>query len=115
MWQLLLKGLISGVLVVAATEVAKRSSVWGAVLVSLPLTSVLALTWLWIDTRDVAAVSELSWAILWIVLPSLVFFAVLPIALRLGAPFPLALVIATVVLAVAYASYVVVLRALGVE
>jgi len=113
MWQLLLKGILSGALVVAASEVSKRSSAWGAVLVSLPLTSILALAWLWIDTKDVDKVVDLSWAILVIVVPSLVFFIALPLLLKAGAPFWVALPGACAVLAVTYAGYVAALERLG--
>ena len=115
MWQLLAKGVISGALVVLASEVAKRSSVWGAVLVSLPLTSILALTWYWIDTHDVDKVSALSWDILLIVVPSVVLFAALPLLLRAGAPFALAMLGACALTAAAYAGYVVLLRKVGLS
>lgn len=114
MWQLLLKGVISGALVVLASEAAKRSPLWGAVLVSLPLTSILALTWFWFDTRDVAQVSELSWAILWIVLPSVVLFIALPLLIKVGTPFVVALPAACGIMAASYAGYVVLLRKIGV-
>lgn len=114
MWQLLAKAVISGVVVVAASEAAKRSSVWGAVLVSLPLTSILALAWLWIDTRDVEAVMALSWSILWIVVPSVVLFVALPLLLKVGAPFIVALPLACAIMVVAYAGYVVVLERFGI-
>lgn len=114
MWQLLAKAVISGVVVVAASEAAKRSSIWGAVLVSLPLTSILALTWLWIDTRDIEAVMALSWSILWIVAPSVVLFVALPLLLRAGAPFAVALPLACGIMVVAYAGYVIVLERFGI-
>jgi len=106
MWQLIIKGVIAGTLVVAATEASKRSVVWGAVLVSLPLTSILALALLWFDERDVERVSSLSWSILWIVLPSVVLFVALPLLLKVGMPFWGALVAACAIMAGAYAGYV---------
>jgi len=111
---LLAKAVISGVVVVAAAEVAKRSSLLGAVIVSLPLTSILALTWLWLDTRDVGEVASLSWSILWIVLPSVTFFVALPVGLRAGLPFAAALAVACAVTAAAYALWVWAGRALGI-
>lgn len=114
MWQLLIKGVIAGTLVVAATEASKRSVVWGAVLVSLPLTSIIALSLLWFDTRDAEQVSSLSWAILWIVLPSVVLFAALPLLLKIGVPFWAALVAACAIMAGAYAGYVQLLQHFGI-
>ena len=47
MWlQLAVKALVSGVLIAAASELARRSPAWGGLVVSLPLTSFLAMTWL---------------------------------------------------------------------
>lgn len=105
MLQLVLKGVVSGLLVVVASEVARRSSVWAAILVSLPLTSMLALGWLYADTRDSAAVADLSWAILLVVAPSVVFFVALPVLIRWGLPVPVAMAGATIVMIGAYATY----------
>jgi hypothetical protein len=56
----------------------------GAILASVPLVSVLAMFWLYIDTRDVARVSSLSSSVLWLVLPSLALFLALPLLLKQG-------------------------------
>ena len=79
---LIIKAAVSGVLIAVASELARRSSLMGAVLISLPLTSILAMIWLYRDTRDPAQVADLSWSILWVVIPSVVFFVVLPLALK---------------------------------
>src|SRR5262245_40083777 len=84
MAQYVVKVLLTALVVVAVTEIAKRSTLWGAVLASLPLTSLLAFAWLYLDTADTARVSELSYGIFWLVLPSLVLFLLLPVLLRLG-------------------------------
>jgi hypothetical protein len=54
------KIVITTVLIVAVSELAKRSSLMGALLASMPLISVLAMIWLYIDTKDVDKVSALS-------------------------------------------------------
>lgn len=113
--ELVVKALISGVVVVAASEAARRSPLLGAILISLPLTSILALVWLYAGTRDTQKVVDLSWAILWIVVPSLVFFAAVPVLIRLGAQVPVAIVAACAITACAYAGWVVLLRAVGVD
>ena len=79
-----IKLVITTVLVVAIAEISKRSSLAGAILASIPLISVLALTWLYLDTKDTAQVSALSTSIFWLVLPSLVLFISLPILLKAG-------------------------------
>lgn len=115
MIELLAKGVISGAIVVAASELAQRSSVWAAVLVSLPLTSILALAWLWQDTHDRGQVTSLSWAILWIVLPSVIFFVALPLLMRVGLHFWIAMPVACAIMAAGYAAYVQFLQWIGVD
>lgn len=112
---LLLKAVISGVVIAAASEIARRSSLLGAVLISLPLTSILAAIWLYRDTRDGELVAALSWSILWVILPSLVFFVVLPLALRNGVAFWPALLLACTTTAIAYAVWVWTARRLGLD
>ena len=112
---LVLKALLSGVIVAAASELARRSSLLSAVLISLPLTSILAMLWLYRDTRDANEVVDLSWSILWVILPSLVFFVVLPLALRGGVGFWPALVGACAATALAYGLWIWAARRLGLD
>lgn len=87
----ILKITITTALVIAISEVARRSSLLGAILASVPLVSVLAMIWLYVETRDVAQVAALSKSIVWLVLPSLVLFIVLPALLARGVNFYLSL------------------------
>lgn len=87
MLYLILKAVISGVLVALASEVARRYPSWGGLIVSLPLTSILAMLWLWRDTGDPERIAGMSMGAFWFVLPSLPMFAVLPMLLRSGVGF----------------------------
>ena len=78
------KVVLTAVVVVAVSDVAKRSTVAGAVLGSLPLTSLLAFVWLYSETGDVQKVAALSQVIFWLVLASLPFFLILPALLTAG-------------------------------
>ncbi len=75
---------VTAILVVAISEVAKRSSLLGAVLASIPLTSVLAMIWLYADTGDAEKVAELATGIVWRVLPALAGVIALPLLIRAG-------------------------------
>lgn len=68
------KVLISAVIIGAATEVAKRHPFWGAVIIALPLTSILAMSWLYAETRDNLLLTQFAKDIFLIVPVSLVFF-----------------------------------------
>ena len=87
----ILKVVITSLLIVAISELSKRSSLFGALLASLPLISVLAIFWLYIDTKDVGKVAELASSVFWLVIPSLVFFISLPIMLKKGVNFYLSM------------------------
>jgi hypothetical protein len=110
-----LKALLSGLVVAAASELARRSSLLGAVLISLPLTSILAAIWLYRDTDDTGAVAELSWSILWVIVPSLVFFVALPISLRAGVDFWPSLLLACAATGLSYVAWVWAGRIVGID
>lgn len=82
--QFLLKVAITVALVLLASALARRTGWLGALVASLPLTSLLVLAWLYGDTRDPGQVADLAMGIFWFVLGSLPFFVVLALALRQG-------------------------------
>lgn len=102
MWHYVVKVLLTAAVVVAVAEIARRSTFWGAAIASLPLTSVLAIVWLYVDTGDPQRIGELSRSIFWLVLPSLTLFLVLPLLLRSGVAFWWSLGLACVSTALAY-------------
>ena len=83
----IVKILLSGIIIAAVSEIAKRSPTFGALVVSLPLVSLLGILWLWRDTRDIERIAGLSEATFWYVLPSLPMFLVMPAMLRAGVGF----------------------------
>ncbi len=87
----LIKIALTTILIVAISEIAKRSSFAGAILASIPLISVLAMLWLYIDTKDIMKVSALATSIFWLVLPSLALFVTLPLLLKQGLHFYLSM------------------------
>ena len=88
---LVIKAAISGVLIAVASELAKRYPGFGALIASLPLVSVLGMIWLWNAKPDAENMAAHSAATFWYVLPSLPMFLVIPVMLRHGLPFWLAL------------------------
>jgi len=109
------KILVSAVLIVLISEIAKRSTLLGALIASLPITSLLAFIWLYVDTGDSARVAALSTGVLWLVLPSLAFFVVLPTALRAGWAFWPGLLAAILATMACYGIMVPILRKYGIE
>jgi hypothetical protein len=86
----------------------------GAVLASVPLTSVLAMIWLYADTGDAQKVADLASAIFWLVLPSLVLFVALPMMLRAGWPFAPSLLAASTLTVASYFLMLAILKRLGI-
>jgi hypothetical protein len=108
-----LKLLLSAGLIVVVSEIAKRSPLWGGVLASLPFISILALTILYLDTKSVQAVTELSYSIFWLVLPSLTLFMTLPLLLKRDIPFFWSLLIACSLTSLAYYLTITLIQRLG--
>jgi hypothetical protein len=111
----IVKVLLTSVLVVSASEAAKRSVVVGAVLASLPLTSLLAMIWLYVDTRDPEKVAALASGIFWLILPSLTLLLVLPLLLRKGVPFVPSVALSIVLTAASYFAMLAILKWLGIQ
>jgi len=111
----ILKIAVTTLLIVIISEIAKRSSFIGAILASIPLVSVLAMLWLYLDTKDVEKVSSLASSIFWLVLPSLVLFLLLPVLLRMGLNFYLSISLATVATIASYWLMISVLNYYGIK
>lgn len=84
---LFVKAILSGIIIAAVSEIAKRYPGLGALVASLPLISVLGMIWLWRDTGDPVRMAAHAEATFWFVLPSLPMFLVIPAMLRHGVSF----------------------------
>ncbi len=109
------KVVVSALVIVVISEVAKRSSGFAALIASLPLTSLLAFVWLRAEGSSSAQIAQLSSQIFWLVLPSLVLFLVLPILLRQGVEFWLGLLLSIAATVGAYFVLLPFLRRMGVD
>lgn len=110
----IIKVIISATLIVAISEISKKSSLIGGILASVPLVSVLGMIWLYIDTQSAEKVSQFSTSVFWLVIPSLSLFIVLPILLK-KMSFYFALPISLVVMILFYYLMILVLGKFGVE
>ena len=99
---LLIKTLISAIIIVAVSEIAKRYTWTAAIIVSLPLTSLLAFVWLYWDTKDTQKVIELSYSTIIMSIPSFTFFIVLPLLLKFKQNFFFSILISVISTTIAY-------------
>lgn len=110
MWgQLAIKAAVSGVLIAAASELARRNPGLGGLVASLPLTTLLALVWLWHETHDPARASSFVTGTALYVIAALPSFLAIALVFRRGAGLAPALIVGA---AVAMAGYLA-LMALG--
>lgn len=80
----LTKVALTGLLAATIAEIARRYPGWGGLVASLPLTSLMAMIWLWRDTGSAAQIAALSTSIFWFILPSLPLFLVIPAMIKAG-------------------------------
>lgn len=111
----ILKAVISGILVATVSETARRSPALGALIASLPVVSVLAMIWVWRDTRDTERIAAHAESTFWYVLPSLPMFLVLPALLRAGMQFYMALFLSCLLTVALYLVMVWVLKRFGIS
>ena len=110
----IIKIVVSAVLIATISEIAKRSTGLAALLAALPLTSVIAFIWLHVEGSRPEAIAVLSSQILWLVIPSLILFILLPVLLRYGLGFWASLVISMAATAGGYLALLPLLRRIGV-
>ena len=111
---LVIKTIVTALVIVAISEIARRSSLFAGVLASIPLTSVLAMTWLYFDTRNVKSVIELSNSVLLLIPPSIIFFLTFPFLLK-KIDFLISLAISILLTAITYWIYISLLTKFGVK
>ncbi len=115
MWYYITKVAVSAALIVAISEIAKRSSLMGAILASVPLVSVIAMIWLYHESSDTAKISSLATSTFWLVIPSLALFVALPILLKSGVGFYWSLFIAIGITIICYFAMLTGLRLFGIN
>jgi len=81
------RALLSGLLIALASTIARRQPGLGALIVSLPLVSVLSMIWLWRDDPDPANMARYVQSTFWYFLPTMPMFLVIPALLRRGISF----------------------------
>jgi len=75
---LILKVLITAVIIVAVSEIAKTNAFLGSLLAAIPLVSTLGMLWMHFEKTSAAKIAAHSSGVFWMVLPSLPMFLLLP-------------------------------------
>lgn len=111
---LVFKYLVTAAVIVAASELAKTSDKIGALVISLPLMTILTLVWLNVDGAGAAKVSNHAYYTFWYVLPTLPMFLAFPRLLERFGFWP-SLAISAVGTAALFLGYAMVMRKFGIE
>lgn len=115
MYYLIVKAALSGIIIAIVSEVAQRRPAFGALIVSLPLVSILSILWLWRDTGDSGRIAAHAEATFWLVLPTLPMFLVFPALLRGGTGFWVALALSIALTIVLYLITIWLLGKIGIS
>jgi hypothetical protein len=70
----LAKTLIAALVIVAVGEISKRSSMLAAFLLALPIVSITAFVWIYIESKDKIKIADISYETFWYVIPTLPMF-----------------------------------------
>jgi hypothetical protein len=87
----------------------------GALLAAIPLVSILAMTWMYIDTNDSKSAVEFSNRIVWLIAPSMTLFLLFPILIKKGMGFYPSMGISVVSTITAYYLLILILEKFGVK
>ena len=109
------KLIITAFLIVLISEIAKKSSLMGALLAAIPLVSILAMTWMYIDTNDSRNAVEFSNRIIWLIAPSMTLFMVFPLLIKKGFSFYPSMLISILLTIFAYYLVIFLLDKFGVK
>ncbi|ANY19295.1 hypothetical protein A6F68_00766 [Tsuneonella dongtanensis] len=101
-WAVIAKALLAGAMIAAISEIGRRLPATAAIVASLPLVSVLGMVFLWQAKPDAENMAIHSAATFWYVLPSLPMFLAIPVMLRSGMNFYLALALGCALTVVLY-------------
>ena len=97
----LIKTIISALLIAAVSELAKRFPSTGGLIAAMPLTTLLVLIWLYVDTGDYQLAATFTRSVLFAIIPTIFFFITALFLFRRGVPFVAVLFLSFVVFAAA--------------
>lgn len=115
MYYYITKIVITTLLIVLISEITKRSSLVGALLAAVPLVSILAMTWMYIDTNTSNTAVEFSNKIVWLIAPSMTLFIVFPILIKKGIHFYPSMAISVASTIIAYYLMILILEKFGIK
>lgn len=111
----LVKVLLTAVIILFVNKIQLLSDKLSALLIALPLTSLLAMVWMWHGGQPASKIAGHAEGTFWFVLPTLPMFLILPWMLRNGWQFWSALAVNCVLTIGFFWLTVVILRKFGMD
>ncbi len=115
MYYYITKIIITTLLIVLISEITKRSSLVGALLAAVPLVSILAMIWMYVDTNNSNTAVEFSNKIVWLIAPSMTLFILFPFLIKKGMHFYLSMAISVASTIIAYYLMILILEKFGIK
>jgi hypothetical protein len=112
---LITKFVVTSLIIVLVSEVAKRTDKIGALIASLPLVTIMVMIWLFIEKQGSEKIANHAYYTLWYVIPTLPMFATIPWMLRKGYNFWLTLAVGMLVTFICFLATAWVGKKFGVE
>ena len=106
----IVKILTSSFIILLVSEASKKSTLLSSLLISLPIISILSFVWIYIETKDVVKIAEMSYSVFWLVIPSLAFFLVLPFMLNKGFSFIISISVACALTSILYIASIMIIK-----
>ena len=108
------KFFITAAVIVLISEVAKRSDKLGGFIAALPLVTILALIWLYVEKQSPEKIANHAWYTFWYVVPTLPMFLAFPWLLtRIG--FWPTLAASVVITVICFGLFATVVKRFGIE
>ena len=112
---IIIKYLTTAAIIVAVSEIAKRSDKLGALISSLPLVTIMVMVWLFIDKVPSKKIADHAYYTFWFVLPTMPMFLLLPYMMNKGQSFPVALGASVVLTFILFVITAVIMKRFGVD
>jgi len=114
MYWLITKYLMTAGVVVLVSEAAKRSDKVGGLIAALPMVTILALIWLYVENQPTSKIANHAWYTFWYVVPTLPMFLFFPWLLNRFGFWP-ALAASAVITIICFVLFALCVRRFGIE
>ncbi|BAP54384.1 hypothetical protein THII_0087 [Thioploca ingrica] len=114
MLYLIIKYLVTALVIVVVSELAKRNDQFGAFIASLPMVTIMTLIWLHVEQQSLEKIANHAFYTFWYVIPTLPMFIIFPYLLA-KFEFWYALLIGVVITVSSLISFAIVLKRFSIN